>query len=373
MLHNLKQEQHFGVMETRDHSKNGASPKSHTSRGNIKTLAKMTNKVSLIVTTMIVATALTCCQKMEKTTHVDISADDLAMAQKIESFISRMNTASVNSDLNLKSGGLIEIEDARWNLEAAANYTFADIPELFVETKVDTLEFMLAVDNGFCTENSLSAVYQDMNAAVQAYCSTLGEYQLLGVSVVFSDKTTGVLTVCLISARNEEVVSPTFGPTDYWCAGIKAGKCGPYNGQYKWERDAATELQTKANASIPKVAVTVGYTVYYTNFSLEWYGGYTPPTYNPDYIPGVDDPLKEYLFYYESPPYHSRCLSPDLLNFYLTNIKNVGINNKPVGKIIHSYTCEYSWTVPTDWDEGFHQGQVNYAIMHIKSAGYIQH
>ena len=34
MIKNLQQKRHYGAMETRDHSKNGANPKSQTSKGN---------------------------------------------------------------------------------------------------------------------------------------------------------------------------------------------------------------------------------------------------------------------------------------------------------------------------------------------------
>ena len=157
----------------------------------------------------------------------------------------------------------------------------------------------------------------------------------------------------------------TFGPTDYWYAGDKNGKCGPYAGQCNG-RDAATEIQSKANYSIPKIAVYGG-TVYYTDYSYEWFGGaWQEP--NPNYQPGIDDPLMEYLFYWTSPAFPVNCLSPDVMNFYLTNVKNWGHNNIPAGKEIVSYECYFTWTIGmvVPANEGFHEGRIEYGIRHIK-------
>ena len=105
--------------------------------------------------------------------------------------------ARMNSPVVAKSSGLIDIDEALWNVEAAMNYTFADIPEQFGDTKVDTLVFMLPVENGFCSESDLSVFYQSVDAAVQEYCSTLDEYQLLGVDVNMEES--GEITVSIIS------------------------------------------------------------------------------------------------------------------------------------------------------------------------------
>jgi len=335
----------------------------------------MNRTLLLIVTTMIVAIALTCCQKMEKPTQVGISNDDLALAQKIESFIVRMNTVASASEYNLKSGGeLIDIDDAIWDLEAAANYTFADIPEMFDDIKVDTLEFFIAVNNGFCKESDLSDVYQEMNYAIEEFCDSLDEYQILGISVSLSDEITGKITVILMSVS---VGDPnlSFGPTDYWRAGRGGGKCDIYNNQFIG-RDASTEIKKKANASIPKIAIPAGYTVYYTDYyTKDVIEGAYP---NPKYKHGIDDPLTEYLFYYSKPEYYYgyRCLPPDILNFYVNNLrKKAQLEWKPTGKTLLLYDWKFAYYVGEDEEialnDEYHYGWVKYAKRHIKPGGPI--
>jgi hypothetical protein len=325
----------------------------------------MNNKIFFMSMVASLLISMTACQKEpgKTTQNPEISQEDLALSKRISSFVEQMN-----NPYNLKSDGKMDVDSAIWYVEAAMNYTFADIPELFSDTKVDTMEFVLNVRNGSCTETDLSALYQAVDLDIQAYCSTLGEYQLLGVDINMNDKVSGDLTVCLISGRGGYVdPALTFRSNDYWYAYGKMGKCGAYEGQYKNERDATTEIQRKANYSIPMILAHNG-VVYYTDFSTDRLSGWDD--FNPDYKPGIDDPLKERLLYYEEPINWDRCLSPELLNFYLTNLKNFGNSHCPSGKDLVSYECKFDFTIPNGVRaaKGYHYGVTTYGVRHVKPA-----
>jgi hypothetical protein len=315
-----------------------------------------------IVTTMILAIALSGCQKdLEKSAQTDISSEDLEMAKKITSFIARMN-----SPVALKSAGFIDVDDAIWNVEAAANYIFADIPEQFADTKLDTLVFTLPVENGFCKENDLSALYQSVDAAIQEYCSTLGEYQLLGVDVNISEEIDGNIAVYIISCM------PTAEPCDFepdplwlnwWRSGLGKGKCDD-DPQY-YGRDAATEIQKKANYCNPKPENT-----YYVSVTKKTFSGLN--LFNPNYDP--NDPYypywKKYLLYCDLTNTGFEgiaCLSPDMMNFYLANLRHYATNVwKPAGKDIMSYTYKFNskymgyHPLGFEYSLEYHEGWITY-------------
>ncbi|MCL2040552.1 MAG: hypothetical protein FWG84_00750 [Bacteroidales bacterium] len=130
---------------------------------------------------------------------------------------------------------------------------------------------------------------------------------------------------------------------------------------------AASKIQDKANYSIQKIGV-VGGTIYYTDYSDHMIQECEHEP-NPNYNPNTDDPLMSTMFYCEYPEYNSygsRILSPDVLNFYLTNLKNRGNNNCPAGKDLVSYLFYYAYYVSIPIREEFHYGYVNYAIRHVK-------
>ena len=326
----------------------------------------MSKNLLIIVTTMILALTFTCCQKTEKGVANSISQEDLDLAQQLTSFINRMNQPAT-----LKSDRMLDINDALWSLEASMNFSFADIPEIAEDVKSDTLAFVLNVENGFCSERNLSALYQEIDIAIQQYCSTLGEHQLMGVDIKTSIENPCEITVSLVSGRDIKDPFLTFGPTDYWRAGLKCGKCGDYNGQYGGKSDAAKELQSKANYSIPKIAVAGG-TIYYTDFSEIGFNYGHGVDDNPNYHYGVDDPLMEHMFYVDYPEayYGWRCIPPDVMNFYLTNLKNFGNSNCPAGKELVSYCFEYDYYIGIPdgmlMSKEFHYGGATYGIRHIK-------
>jgi len=288
-----------------------------------------------IVASLLIS--MTACQKdLEKTKNVSISQEDLEMAKKITSFITRMNTIASASEYNLKSGGaLIEIEEAIWNVEAAANYTFADIPEQFGNTKIDTLVFTIPVENGFCSEKDLSALYQSVIVAIQDYLSTLDEYQLIGVDVNIGEENAGDINVYIINAK-KTAESCDFEPENlwrnWWRPGLGKGKCSD-DPQY-YGRDAATEIQKKANACNIKEE-----NVFYSSITTKNFSGLN--LLNPNYNPQVDGYYKEYLLYRDSVDVNSianACLPPGRLNFHLSNIRHYANNVwKPEGKNILSY------------------------------------
>jgi len=331
----------------------------------------MSHKFLILSIVASLLISMTACQKTETTPKVSgISQEDLALAKRIESFIEKMNNPTT-----LKSGGLFDVNEALWDLGAAMNYTYANVPEEYEDVRKDSLAFQLKTTSIFCTASDFFALYQEMDSAVYAYCLSLEEgYQLLGVKIAIDQPIIGGISLkaYLISVENMQNPIFTFGPTDYWYAGMLRGKCGDYEGQFFKKRDATTEIQKRANLSLPKIAIPMGGSVYYTDLSDVHYSGWTGNIPNPNYIPGVDDPLKEYLFYYECPAVYNHCLPPDLMNFFLTNIKNFANDNCPAGKVIISYTCEYGFTIPQEWPKEFHEGKVTYAIRHIKPGGPIQ-
>ncbi|MDR2970755.1 MAG: hypothetical protein LBU83_02325 [Bacteroidales bacterium] len=307
---------------------------------------------------------------MEKTTQTSISQEDLELSQKITSFIDRMN-----NPMTLKNGGdvLIGIDDALWNMEAAMNYTFADIPVQISETQLDSLEFVLNVNNGFCTESNLSALYQSMNASMQEYCNTLDGYHFILANVTVGDQTANDMTlkVYMVRGGGDEGFGINFGyPPDKWWHSYHWGYCDEPPPHTK---KSSLEIQNKINSAIryipPDHANVPAYFTDIVQLSV-------PTISNPNYDP-VAYPYRKYLTRYYYTFYDveygtdvpDNCLSPDDMSFFTNNIWDV-INGslKPAGKTLISASGAAAircW-FENKMDEYHMPLKIDYGILHYQ-------
>ena len=323
-----------------------------------------------IVASLLIS--MTACQKTETTPKVSgISQEDLALAKRIESFIEKMSNPT-----NLKSGGFIDVDEAIWNLEAAMNYMYADIPEQFGDTQKDSLEFTLAVNNsGFCSEGDLSVLYKNMNIAIQAYCDTLYEFQLLAVKITADKYAVSPIAVKAYVIKGKPLYSWEFGTTDWWHS-YRKGRCENYEG-LNTNRQSAKEIQKKVNASITPFA----YPIYFTDIDSVWI--LTTPNPNWDSIAFPHRRLMDryYYIYYNvdfDPSFPDNCLSPDDMNFFTSNMISF-INSsdyKPAGKTLMFVTGAQSIRCGNPNKRELHEYhallKAFYGIPHVKPCDPIQ-
>ena len=325
-----------------------------------------------IVASLLIS--VTACQKdLEKKTTNSISQEDLELSRKITSFIDKMNTPST-----LKSGGIMDVDSALWNVEAAMNYSFADIPEQIEDVQLDSIEFVLAVDNGFCTESALTDLYQAMYAAIQKYCDALNEYQFMIANVTVGEQIAGAVGVKVYLVSGISVSSPwSFGSNDWWHSYHRGYCAGPYEGQ-GLDRQSATEIQKKVNASIPKLTHVSGCPIYFTDISTLIVPSFPTPNWD-----SISYPYRQFLtrYYYIFPVpvpatlirvWPDNCLSPDDLNFFVTN--NISMINsstmKPAGKTLISVWGARAdrWYDPMKlelWEDHTHL-KADYGIPHVQ-------
>lgn len=314
------------------------------------------------------------CQKDEaaSTKQQNISEADLQTAQKITSFIEKMENPMLLKDGS--SGETMDLEDARWNLEAALNYQFADVPKYFEEVTVDTLKFALFISGAQVSAEAIAALYQELYTSVENACNT-DEGNLLAVSISIENQTESEASILVEVVEANAVYPgshlPYFADFDYWYATSRKGFCsGPYQGQCKG-RDAMTEILRKFNYSIPSIGSSYGAT-YFTDISYKYFFG--RDLLNPDWESG-DDPLMRHLLFddecldFNDPP----CLAPIHLNFYLNNLKDLANNSSYIldGKELISCTdIHFEYAIVIEGMKTTYTGAyyciVKYGIRHVK-------
>jgi hypothetical protein len=264
----------------------------------------------IAIMTIIIVVIFSCRKAFDpqpSTVQKTEYADETEM--KIQEFLNSMNTP-------LKTGSTHTVAEAIWYLEATLNYSYAIYDSDFVYFSKDTSNFSIDLNqNGTVNHNDLLAAYAHMVDSLKAHYDAIQSQtkHVILCDVINVSNSVNPLDLQLVSFIVYDI-SPLyydlFGPTEYWYAGNGLGMCGDSVGLHV-ERDATTELEYKIMH--PLVATVANVRVYYsdinTYMSIEpWYYYYDPAP-------------RDYRFYLYSTTYPGevQCISPDELNFYLSD------------------------------------------------------
>jgi len=296
---------------------------------------------------MILAMALSSCQKdLGKPAQADISPDDLAMAKKIISFVDRMYHVSAMSSANLKSSGVMELDSALWNIEAAVNYLYADIPEQFEFIAIDSsaTSITLQINSGMCSEADVANIFGQLQNELESYLNVNNDVQLVAAGLKSTPDPTGNVQLTLqylvaAPAVPEPVqVIPTLVPftngwkpaMSYQCNGGMCESDEPGHAHTDKCKDLATEIQRKINT----YCLQLHHTDYWTDIEFVY-------IYNGSYFGNPDDDecdnYRDCLIYHTSwkccshcfgnmywlPCTFGACLPKEECNFYLQSTFDV--------------------------------------------------
>lgn len=295
-------------------------------------------QISLLALLVIV---IPSCQKematVEQTTEESFSKKIENMDQYLTDFKAKMSNP-------LKSGEMLNLEDARWHLSALLNFSYADAKTHYEFFSVDTFYTTVPLSNQLVSINDLNDAFTVLSDfVISAYYAIESEDKTIIIAEVGIESTDNPETevwVVLTMGYNPPYLGPAFGETDWWYWGFGGhygtgpGKCGEYEGEGVGS-DASVELTNKAMMSIP---IPSG-RVYYTD-QITFY--IHPEDYS---VSPEDHPFGRHsLLFMEFPPVEPWCLCPDEMNYYLNNIKFILMPDlRPAGKDIIKYFVESDW------------------------------
>jgi hypothetical protein len=275
------------------------------------------------------------------------SEKDLQIESKILAFKQKVEFARQNP--NLKSGDDLTIEDAVWNVEALANYTYADASTGFDDYISETSEIEVPLTNGLVSITDAGTAYnQIIDTLTEQYNQIPGQDKHLVMADVMLKETDGQsatfdVTAGFAKGTGSSGFSP-FNINDHWKYGLglynMGGYCdGPYEGTQK-DKDAAEKIQYKINW---RIAIPLGHQ-YFIDIKEVYVDGleglifldpYSPnqtsceccDLVNPNDLTVNDNMYDHYMFRsYSGYPNHHECLSPSEMNFYLNSMEYIIYN-----------------------------------------------
>jgi len=360
----------------------------------------MGKNLFIIVTTMILAITFTCCQKTEKGVANSISQEDVTLCKQIESFIDKMN-----NPLHLKSGALMEVDSALWNMEAAINYMYDNIPPQYENIVIDSSSttITLQVNSGMCSETEVSNVFEQLLNEVESLFDTHGNIYVLSTGLKATPDPNGNLELTLQYLLTDTPVAidpvtaqPVLAPfNEGWhpCFGYMCG-----GGQCSNNTDPCNDLSTKIQGKIN--------TYYQQLHDLQDIGYWTNIVYvdidpvdvkyflNPDDVT-PDDNDRDCLIYYTKARCYNhcgwanegscinymQCLNTDDCNFYLNStfgvISTVAtpyVGIRPANKSVIQIVEALGDVCPAE-DKAycFHTFTIKYGKPHIRPKEYSQY
>jgi len=316
----------------------------------------------------IAAEIIIACTK-EKVTIDSQSTSEMITVSKEDDMSAYLKQFKEKMQSATKGDETLSLEDARWHLEAVLNYTYGDAGHQTTDIQRDTFYIDIPTKGEVVTLDKLNDAFNSLSTDVEksfAACD-LPEKSILAIQTEFDDdsKEGGAHIRVIMETRglnpeNSDYNEFRFGPTEYWYEDNGYGKCGPYVGECI-ETGAVQRLQSKINACIPHVGSAYG-TVYFSSIeSIE-----INDTYIYNYL---EDPLSPYgyrvHYYGDIQELFPLCLSPDDLNYYLSEALKLIDEIRPMNKEIISMTNEYYDLVPTYYYFGYHHYTFRYGILNV--------
>ncbi len=320
----------------------------------------MKKRITTILMALLVI-GITSCKK--DNADQQASQDDELMA-KSKKIISLINEFDSKISSNLKSGEVIGIDSAVWNMEALQNYEYANPTEATKEFDVAKSSYTLDVDaNGMVLMSDVQAVYAQME-------DTLA-YKL--EQIPSDEKVVHFADVSLDSIEgNTAYLSTTLGfgyswllnrywpfnTSDNWYWGTLGqeygdpplGKC---DGTQVGVSDGSDELQWRLNNPVVAPVDPFIWTDLETNYDINGFS-FPGPNGEPRLYVGWDYP-------------EDNCLTHEMLTNYLLQshyiMNDYAEGVRPANKVFASVEI-HDWLalLPNNQGEHFHQYFVTYGV-----------
>jgi len=281
---------------------------------------------------------------------------DLQIESKILAFKEKVEFVRKNP--NLKSGGDdLSVEEAVWNIEALANYTYGDASTEFVEYIVDSCELVIPISDGTIEILDIQVAYDQMINTLSGQIAQIPETDkhMVVNDVSLKETDDNTVTFAVTTGYGIEGAAgsgPGADPTDYWYWGWDLGKCD--GSGLGVGTDAADKIERWANMNI---AVPVN--SYYEDVSYQ-------EVYPID-VPTTGAPYGDYMLFYEYQPGNIAdhpCLAPNEMNYYFHALESIGIMYKPANKSIISYEVIDDFMAGIGYWVWAHRTNVKYGVWH---------
>lgn len=286
--------------------------------------------ISLTLVCTAILIPFTSCKKDQVKTD---SKSELSSESTNKIFI-LVDTFLKEKSSNLKTGETLSVDSTIWYLETVLNATYARVETERKVLLTDSAFISIPLeDDGSVSIRSLYLAYDKLLDSLSTfYYSIPGEKSIIVNDVYQVNLTNSQLQIGMnmILAQMPTQTTPInvwFEAGDDWIWGLGGGKCN----NTLQGRDAATELTTHANYSIPTAPSGQSYiwiNIWNTQLLYPWDvplpNGQTNPYGYGHY----------YLFDHGSnmnPEYHA-CLSFDQMNYYLQNLFDIGLLLQPPAK-----------------------------------------
>lgn len=282
----------------------------------------------------VIALMLSACKKDNQNQifqntgeEVYWTAEDLRIQNNILSFQDKIKNNSFKSDET------IELDSAKWYMEALLNYNYSTPDSSFAQLTIDTsFQMDIFIDNGginfadlqnavFSLEQHLIDFYNNINDDIKFVIAT-------DINVEENESKSSTKTITMTTAYGASFVPnpncfPPFEEEDYWLWGFDFGGC---ESNPATSSDAAEEIQYKINH--PRCLQPDGTVAHYiaeTDILTFYPEDYLNP--DDDYF---GDFYMDYLIYYNVvTDIDNACLNPDEMNFYLQStlsLMQTGLN-----------------------------------------------
>jgi|GEM_PF-4544813 len=283
---------------------------------------------------------------------------------KINAFRTRLQ-ATIDGDLSFRSEDLT-VEEAKWNIEATLNATFARADAPFSELDKAESEFTVPVTDGKVNnEDALTAYQTALGRLTDHYDAVqFDEREPLVIDIevneLSSDEATFQVTT-FVTAAPPPPPPPSscnvFGATDFWYWGYAAGRCCEGGGE---GIDAADVLAQEINFRRP----LPNNHLYFTDIEgLNLDPVAAQPFYMENaYDDNPNDGRRDFLVFLatqEELDSGADCIPPDDMDWYYCNILDIAAQYTPSGKTFSHLTLEDELIFWGD-DPRFHYGIMYY-------------